>query len=70
MILNLLASLNGCLNTLILQTKKIGTNINQIARYNNSYTITTGQSLVEETIQELQNIKSRTSILAEGLEVR
>lgn len=65
-VLNLLMSLNSCLNTLILQTRKIGVNVNQIAKYNNTTAI--GQGLTEEIMRELQVIKDRTRILADGLE--
>lgn len=65
-VIRLLMSLNSCLNTLMLQTRKIGVNINQIAKYNNTTAI--GQGLTEEIMRELQNIKARTSILADGLE--
>lgn len=65
-VIRLLMSLNSCLNTLILQTRKIGVNINQIAKYNN--TTASGQGLTEDIMRELQVIKDRTSILANGLE--
>lgn len=57
-VLNLLVSLNDCLNALLLQTRKL----------NNA--TATGQGLTEESLQKIQTIKERMSMLAEGLEMR
>lgn len=68
-VIQLFMQFKPLLSKLLLQTQRIGVNINQIAKHNNSYT-GIAQGITTGTVAELRKIQSHATALAEGLEIR
>lgn len=68
-VIRLFMQLMPLLSKLMLQMKRIGVNINQIAKRNNS-NAGIAQGITAETIAELHKIQMRAEALADGLEKR